>query len=178
MTELNKFPLNVDKSFIISTQPEKYQVFCTRLKKWVNDFIYVPGNLNLFDIPKSLIRIHSHQRMWREIVRQKYKTTFICEEDAEIFNNDETNAYIAKINNEISGLYFDILICSYKDSHISRTKFSDYIFLNNNSTELYSYVITLSGAKKLLKTIKHPLKLSLIDTLKNNLKVMWLQPKL
>ncbi len=95
----------------------------------------------------------SHSKIWEYIVSNKIEKAFIIESDAVLTNEviDVINACQNKITS------WDLIMLFYRECHPSiwkkqqLTKKSSLVKFSNKSACTTAYLITLSGAKKLLK---------------------------
>lgn len=170
----DKFPLNVVKIFVISIRPERWDAFRSRFGGWCDQSFLFKGthgsNIRRKDwVRKKLISansnlrkgqigcFHSHVRLWKHIQALGLSKTLICEDDAAIYNNQDTWNYAKQIEEESKNLDYDLLFLGHhhRSPHKS-SKVTAHITKAPDSIGLFSYVVTLAGVNKLIRLSKPP----------------------
>lgn len=156
------WPKNIPLYFI-TIKPERQQAFLQRYKG-PNAIVWNGSNGKATDIGKltregRLVNNNlkrgeigcylSHYRLWEKIVTDQNPLTIICEDDVNLIGTGLQAEYFNQLLTEIQNSSYDILFLSWfrYDGGVfdtSHTK-TQWTFC-----QLWAYVITLEGAKKLL----------------------------
>lgn len=164
------FPLAVDKIMVISIREPRWHQFQKRFGSWQAE--HWSGTLGT-NISRSrwyrqglaqsrhylsrgqLGCFHSHVRLWREMVRKKWKRVLICEDDAGIYQNKTTREYLQKLQRQVRRVQYDLLMLGH---HNRKPRGRNTKCIHGHIEEapdgigLFAYVLTLNGARKLLGT--------------------------
>lgn len=106
-----------------------------------------------FFCPKSIIGIHmSHKKIWEKIVNENIEYAIVMEDDCELissFTTDFLNVFNDMIDNDIEMVYLGYFGLEFQKK-INETK---YLFKPISPLGMHCYIISLNGAKKLLKEL-------------------------
>ena len=190
------WPKNIPLYFI-SIKPERQQAFLQRYKG--PNAVYWPGTngrtsdiaklnregrLNDSNLKRGEIGCYlSHYRLWEKIVSDQIPMTIICEDDVNLTGSVAQAQYLNQLLSEVQHVPFDILFLSwfrydggqYNTSHTR----NQWTFC-----QLWSYIITLNGAKKLItdsnvRKMSEPVDVAIFSTsCQKNIKTLVAYPPL
>jgi len=174
------FPLPVNLICVITIRPDRWASFNDRMGSWHAMVTKLDGTdgrridrsdwirRGLIDKDCKLRRgqlgcYDSHVRVWKKMRADKVGRMLICEDDAGLFNNAVTTAYLKQLETETRRIDYDMLMlghhCRGENARVSRN-----VEQAPDTVGLFAYVLTLRGAEKLLKMQLVPYKVP-IDNL-------------
>jgi len=103
-----------------------------------------PGEIGCYD---------SHIRLLEKIVREKIPFTIICEDDVNLTASPAQSSYLNMLMEETKSVPFDILYLSWFRP-MGGSTMTAHTKSQTSFCQLWSFLITLEGAKKLLKDPK------------------------
>lgn len=165
-----KLPKEMHNIFVISIRPQRWEDFQIRVgpwKKYATLFTGTDGrkiNKRRFILDGKLHHkrnglrrgeigcYDAHVRLWKEIVKKKIPYAFICEDDADIKHDLKVSKTIQKAFAEVKEmkLDYDLFYVGHR-AHGIRKRLSPMISEPKGGYGLFAYVLTLAGAKKLIR---------------------------
>lgn len=156
--------------YVISINPIRQRRFTQRLRGnkahiWVGtngqsmdvNQLRASGRLATWRLSRGQIGcFDSHVRLWEKVVSDKTPYTIICEDDVNLIGNQDQMAYLNTLLDEVQTTNFDVLFLSWFRPDGGRP-FTKHTRSQWTFCQLWSYVITLDGAKRLLASdvIRH-----------------------
>lgn len=164
-----EWPPELEHVFVISMRQHSWDGMQCRFGKWANKLIkinatdgrkidresWIEKGLLHPQTPLTLGEIgchDSHVRLWKHMIKNKIPAALILEDDADIRYTKNTERCFKKLFENIkrNKIEYDILFLGRHKEHTKYYSIIPSIVKPRDTQGLFSYVLTLQGAKKLL----------------------------
>lgn len=166
-TPVLEWPAFLRPIFVISMRAARYVDLQRRMKRWAPLLTLMPatdgskisyatwtsaGRLKTTLTAGQIGCFESHARIWRRMVDENIPQALILEDDADITYTQTTVDRLTECLDELKTIpTWDVLYVGNIPLHPPKQTLTKHISIPSNWEGLYTYVLTLAGARKLLQ---------------------------